>query len=287
MEQLSRFPIYFAGAQLIILAHLPMWFVWRPKNEVRLLALLNIVLLVRAGLIAWPFVSAQAELREASDQRPIRVLYATLADPSADYRELRAVIAAARPDLICISEPQVKAIQALHIPEGYKYRFDTQSNSSQPLMLYSKLRFLDQPQSDLGVGVPPIIYVRLRAHGRPLNFAFYDVPEPRDAKNSRVAWLMMRRISSLLRDATEPVAVIGNMKATPFSMLYRSVIEWTLWRDGQHGFNLASTWNGRSSWQRATLSHLLVNRGVHVSSYEVLGAVESAHLPILADLELQ
>jgi len=283
----NAFTVYFYLPAYACLA----WAVWRRR---RWLAAVN--LLIIAFHLSWagpellPVGRSPAATSPARAASPtLRIFYANVLSSNTEYDALLEEIADADPDVICLNE----------FTDSWEHAF------AQSPVMKPYLRAGGLPRNRFGsMGIysrlPVSGFQTLWAGGR-LSCAF-DVllgkdelrlfclhgPRPLEYTHSDY-YRFWTAIQSLVAGQSEPLIVIGDFNATPFSRAYQQLTAGRL-RSAHHdvGRGYATTWpNGRYPIPPIRIDHALLSPQI-----ECLGIVEgrglgSDHRPLVLDVRLR
>ncbi len=116
--------------------------------------------------------------------------------------------------------------------------------------------------------------------------AVHPIP-PTSIAASRHRDLQLVCVNEFVRldSSYEPMIVLGDLNATPWSHGYRLLIKGTTLRNTRRGSGIMGSWHTTiPSVLRIPIDHILVNDPIGVSAIELGADIGSDHLPEIADL---
>lgn len=97
----------------------------------------------------------------------------------------------------------------------------------------------------------------------------------------------LTEIERLVQQRTNPVVLLGDFNASPWSYPLQQLVKTTGLRFANLGLGVRPTWFYQSVLLSAPIDHILVSPEWRVNAYEVGREVGSDHLPVMAELILQ
>ena len=95
-----------------------------------------------------------------------------------------------------------------------------------------------------------------------------------------------RSLAKFVRTLTEPVILMGDLNATPFSPAFVDFLRASRLRDSRLGYGNQATWPAALRRAGIAIDHCLVSPQVQVTGRQIGGDVGSDHLPVIVDLSL-
>lgn len=130
----------------------------------------------------------------------------------------------------------------------------------------------------------PTVAARIRPGGRPLTLVAVHPPPPRHGPYHRMRTRVLDATADLVREAADPVVVVGDLNSVPWSAAFRRFTDRSGLQRAGEGF--LPTWPAFLPPLWVPLDHVLTGRGVIAERVETGPFVWSDHFPLVADLVL-
>ena len=220
---------------------------------------------------------------------PLRLLMLNVNSSNTRRDATLELIEAEDPDVVLLMEVDSDWLDGLGpLAAGYPHRLAVPREDNFGIAAYSKQPWVSgrvvELEDPAGEELPSL-EVRLENGGHPL-VLFFTHPVP------PVGPRMAHRRDELLRAAPRHaqglgprVVLAGDLNSTPWSPIFREVMEASGMRDTRQGFGIQPTWlAGLPSPFRIPIDHLFVTADVLVIERRVGPDVGSDHLPLIVDL---
>ena len=97
----------------------------------------------------------------------------------------------------------------------------------------------------------------------------------------------LTEIRHILGRETQPLILLGDLNASPWSAPMRQIFAETDLRHGSHGHGIRPTWWFGTQLLALPYDHILVSSEWQVLTYEIGPDIGSDHFPVLADVVLE
>jgi endonuclease/exonuclease/phosphatase (EEP) superfamily protein YafD len=214
---------------------------------------------------------------------PLRVLVINVHTSSSGFAQVRALIDDTKPDLIGLVEVDARWLAEL-APSlaGYPNHIEDPRDDNFGVALYS-IRPMIGSAEKVGSQLPTI-FATVDTAGAPVGVVLtHPIPPVSGAAlDDEVAQL--EAIATRVRSVKEPVIVMGDLNATPWSRPFRDFVAATGLCDSRAGFGLQASFPAASAVLRIPIDHVLISCSLGVRSRVIERDVGSDHLPVLVDL---
>lgn len=285
LELLSQFAVQCA----IVLAVACAYFLFRGRAlwfVIAALALLIPCLRLAAYVPVWD------ALTHAAGTHRLRVMTINVHASNTRYDDVRAEIERLDPDIVFLPEATDLWVAGLApLRTRYPHVVDGRSASVFSLLLFSRVPLSDAsiirlPQPD---GFPAIV-VRVCGEGADNDLACVRLigihpPPPLTAEWAAKRDAVLEALpAAIAGPEVDRTILLGDFNCTPWSPLFRDLVNATGLRSTARGRSLSSTWF--SPWLAFGLmiDHILVGAAIEPQSHEVGHEVGSDHFPVVADL---
>jgi len=253
-------------------------------------------LLVVAATSLWPYqpwAARPADLAvepRAGDRPRLRLAFANVLTSNRRHAEFLAWVAEVRPDVVVVAEMGSRWQHALTaLDAGWPHRLELPREDNFGWGVFSRWP-LEDVHIDDKRGIPTIV-LSLRVETTSVRLvAVHPVPPMGGAaaasRDRTLDWVV-----GAVRDAPDPILVVGDLNATPWSSPFRSLLRRTRLVDTARGRWLAPTWypDPSLSWLGALvgipIDHALVGPGIGVLERQVGPDFGSDHRPLLVEVE--
>ena len=146
---------------------------------------------------------------------------------------------------------------------------------------------VQESPDDLGSG----LLAHLTFQGRPIRLLAVHLPIPFAGENAAARDRIFNSIATWVREQTDPVILVGDLNATPWSASFRKFEEDSGLKNSQAGFGLQPTWPTHSPrpWRQALLipiDHCLHSNSLATFDRKVGMAGSSNHRALFLQLRL-
>ena len=190
-----------------------------------------------------------------------------------------------RPDVAYLSEMDAEKAAAID-DEFVQFR-----EGSEVLLIRSGVgvELLEARESPAGLGAG--LEALLSYRGQQLRLLAVHLPIPFAGENAAARDRIFRQIATWVQEQTDPVIVVGDLNATPWSALFRKFEAESGLRNSQDGFGLQPTWPMHSPrpWRQALLipiDHCLLSDSLEVVDRRVGMPGTSDHRALFLQLRI-
>ncbi len=228
-----------------------------------------------------------SETTEAAPPRTLSVMALNVYMDNEEYGTISDYLREEAADVVMLSENKPALMRALGETLGdlYPHLYDESTRGTYGLALLSRYPLEEAKSVSLGGRGRRVIEVTLAEPARITLFGVHPLPPLGSRwaarRNDEIA-----KIGTLVQRTTNPVVLLGDFNASPWSRPLAQLTETTALRFANLGFGIRPTWSYRSPLLSAPIDHIFVSRAWQVSSYRVGRAVGSDHLPVVAELML-
>ena len=233
--------------------------------------------------------SAEAATRREGD---LRFLLANVRTSNPQRRPLMELVRAVEPDVVLLLEVSQGWLDDLApLESAYPHRLTVPRGDNFGIAILSARPLVDGRVLDLGAtGVPSL---EAGFKGSSLRLLLTHPVPPMGAASAARRDGQLERAGEWAAEwaargaeASGGRAVLaGDLNATPWSPIFRRVLDRGRLRDSREGFGLQRTWpSGLHALLRLPIDHVLVGEGVTVLRREVGPHIGSDHRPVIVDL---
>jgi len=192
------------------------------------------------------------------------------------------------PDIVLLEEVSARWIYGLRgALEQYPYSKTEPRGDNFGIGLYSKLPFARSEIVSLGpAGVPSVLAELKTPAGLCTVIGTHPLP-PVGARNSRFRNEQLGELPALVRTATSPVLLLGDLNISPWSPHFRRLLRNSGLRDSSRGWGPQPTWPTHNLLLRIPIDHCLHSASVHIAGRLVGPNVGSDHYPVIVDFTIR
>lgn len=285
----SSFGGYYLVAHcfVIVLLFIELWRYSIGRKVVAGLIAVQVVLVIRYLVPALPFfVAVHTDATPAAGSgadETVSVLFANVHGANQKRQLLIDQVQAESPDIVALIEVTPDWLKALQLNTRYPFFIELPRPDNFGLALYSRLPLKNQYQLTVGQDIPPALIAAVeRERGGDLHIAVLHARPPLGPERYHQSSLLLRRVATVFRHSSEDFILAGDLNASPFSKLYRRLINRGQLKSAMYGYGLARTWTAHNPVLRLTLDHLLYKGRLRVVRFKRLGDIGSDHYPLLA-----
>jgi endonuclease/exonuclease/phosphatase (EEP) superfamily protein YafD len=250
--------------------------------------------LLLVGVHGAPFVEvARAQLgggAEATTRREgdLRLLLANVRTSNPQRRPLIELVRASEPDAVLLLEVSQGWLDDLApLESAYPHRLTVPRGDNFGIAILSARPLVDVRVLDLGASGVPSLEAGFQGSSLRLLLT-HPVPPMGAGSAARRDGQLERAAEWAARGAEATggrVVLAGDLNATPWSPIFRRVLDLGRLRDSREGFGLHRTWpSGVHALLRIPIDHVLVGEEVTVTRREVGPHIGSDHRPVIVDL---
>jgi len=222
------------------------------------------------------------------DEGKYSLLYANVYRNNPTPELLAKQIDNLQPDIVALTEYYSALDPILKLEKSYPHSVRRVREDCFGMALYSKFPISPDPIVSLGGDLPPAIIASIELSQQPaLTLALTHSIPPLSQQAIYSNTLTMRRVAQRMRHAEEPVLVVGDFNATPFSWFYQGFVSITNMHDASYGYGLRKTWNANEFWMWFIIDHVFINDRLGVQQVERLDSIGSDHYPLLVRFGLR
>lgn len=217
------------------------------------------------------------------DGARLRVLVLNVHTASSSFDEVRQLIEDVRPDIVGLLEVDERWLRGVApVVAQFAGRLEQPRGDNFGVALYTRAPLVGSIE-ELGSSLPSVVgSVTLR--GASFSVVLIHPVPPVSAGNLAEQREALDTVASRARAMPEPVIVMGDFNATPWSGLYRRFLSDSGLCDSRAGFGIQASFPTASTVLRIPIDHLLASCSIGIADRRVERDVGSDHLPIVVDL---
>jgi len=213
----------------------------------------------------------------------VAILTANVFGRNREFGGLLDSIERTMPDIVVIQEYRPHSAKALApLAKTYPYRLEIARDDNFGIALFSRYRLMEAKEVDL-LGASAVD-ARLVIAGKAFRLVGVHLSTPVTREMTALRQGQLEAIAALIRDAREPVVVVGDFNLTPYSPYFVKFLEQTGLRDALAGNGPSITWPTFFPILGIPIDHCLVSADWDVVGYERGPAFGSDHYPITVAL---
>jgi endonuclease/exonuclease/phosphatase (EEP) superfamily protein YafD len=220
----------------------------------------------------------------------IKLFSANVFTANDNHQALLDLIERDDPDAVLLMEVNPRWIEKLApLRERYPHHLEQPRTDNFGIAFYTRLPLDELRMAELGAAAVPSILARVASHGQIWHIiGTHPVPPVSEQywtwRNEQFADIAT--LSHDLQAAGQPVLVIGDLNAAPWSAHFRQLCKEGQLRDSAAGFGLNITWPTNSPLFSLPIDHCLVSDGIRVCDRRNRPEIGSDHYPIVVDITL-
>jgi len=248
-------------------------------------AFFGVLAMVNLCVIAPLYVGKEPQPTKVS--RSYRGLLTNVNTESGDPAKVGQAIRQLDPDFVALEEVNDQWLSALSVPLGaYPYSKAMPRADNFGIALYSKHPFARSEIRQVGeVEIPSVIAELELPDGRLTVIATHPLPSC-GAEYSRLRNDQLARLPGIVKQATSPVLLLGDLNATPWCSHFKRLLRESGLRDSSQGRGVLATWPTQLPILQIPIDHCLHTAGIHVTRRAIGPAVGSDHYPLVVDFVL-
>ncbi len=236
------------------------------------------------------FVGYGEQVSAGPGDATLTVLNMNISTASDHYEQVTDLMASTEADVVALVEVRQDLLDhiAETLGETYPYVYAKPSRHTMGLAVVSRYPFSRTETAELyrrGTRSKEYLDVTVDVDGQPVRFFTVHPFPPMGA-----SWVASRDgeftvFAEHAQDVAEPLVLVGDFNATPWSAPVRELTASTDLRPANLGFGVRPTWFFALVMQ-APLDYLLVSDELAVTRYQTGKQFGSDHLPVVAELRL-
>ena len=134
----------------------------------------------------------------------------------------------------------------------------------------------------------PAILAKLRWHDQPLALMSLHTLPPRSQSYAQARDTQLIEAGNWVNKQRDPVILMGDLNATPWSDGLRNLFGMTTLRNSQQGFGVQGTWpSDGGPIGKIPIDHCLISESIKVTDRHLGDSHGSDHLPLFVTLQMQ
>lgn len=200
------------------------------------------------------------------------------------YQQVITFIRQTNPDFFVLVEAPdtwVEAMQPLRTVYPYLHRAYYEGHESR--MIFSQHPFVatDEVQD----AERPSAVVQLDLNGRSFTLIAAHLSSPVRPENTPKQQQQLADLAAYITHLNTPVMVLGDLNTTPWSAVFRQLVQESGLENGRIGFGIQPTWP--VFLPLIPIDHALVSPGITIHQFQTGPFVGSDHYPILVEFSIE
>jgi endonuclease/exonuclease/phosphatase (EEP) superfamily protein YafD len=206
---------------------------------------------------------------------------------NSHYQKALELIHANNPDLILIEELTFNWMENLGktLETDYPHQILEPRNDNFGIGLFSKIPLEEKSIEFIGEANVPTILAVINYSGTTINLIGTHPMPPAGSDLSRLRNDQFDELGRIISEMQEPIIVIGDLNATPWSHHFRKFLRETGLKDSGRGRGWQPTWPAPIPPLRIPIDHALYKGDLITTSRTVLPEIGSDHLPLLVEFQ--
>lgn len=255
---------------------------YKMAGAAGLLTVVNLLLIA-------PLYFAPAATAPPSNAIRYRALLLNVDRRSQAYQQVINLIEETQPDFIVFLEPTPAWMLALQeLKQNYPFTHSAIRPDPGSIALFSRIPLTQTEVLDFGVPERPVIVAQMDLNGQPLTVLGLH-PYPFAARGVIKTQERQRQLDGLAQFAAthpRPVLALADLNFSPWSPLYRELLDQSGLRDARQGFGVQVTWPTNYPYLYMPIDYGLVSPEVVIFNHQIGPHVGSDHLPVVIDFGL-
>jgi endonuclease/exonuclease/phosphatase (EEP) superfamily protein YafD len=215
----------------------------------------------------------------------VRVLVLNVHTEGSSFDEVARLIEDVQPDIVGLVEVDDRWLTGLAPALArFHWRLEKPRNDNFGVALYTRSPLVASIEG-LGIALPSVVGTVDLGVVKLSIILIHPLP-PMSAVALTAQGDELDAVANRARGMPDPVVVMGDFNATPWSRPYRRLLARSGLCDSRAGFGVQATFPASSAVLRIPIDHLLASCSVGVSERRVERDVGSDHLPIVVELVL-
>ena len=217
----------------------------------------------------------------------LRVMSVNVRTENQRYDLVIASINKYRPGLLVLEEVNERWLNQLAgLREDFRHAIEQPRHDNFGIALFSRLPLNSNKIVYLGDTEAPSVTAQIDVGGRRLTVLGTHPQPPGNLENFRLRNEQLGEVAKFVRSQTNPVIVLGDLNATPWSYYFQRLVRESGLLDSSKGRGIHATWPAALFPLGIPIDHCLVSPEIGVVNRTTGNNVGSDHLPIVVDLDL-
>jgi endonuclease/exonuclease/phosphatase (EEP) superfamily protein YafD len=256
------------------------------RREIKSSIALAIFAGVNLGTIV-PLYVGQAPIA-ADDSFTHRALLANVNTRSGKPELLVQVIQQFKPDIIVLEEVDDAWLSALQQElSAYPHMEAAPRADNFGIALYSRYPIRRGEIIYVGDAEVPTVIAEIESPAGVFTVIGTHPVPPGSAENSRLRDGQLGQLPELVRNASSPVLLLGDLNVTPWSYAFRRLVRESGLRDSSRGRGVQPTWPTFMPLFWIPIDHCLYGAGIQVTDKIVGPGIGSDHYPLIVNFVLE
>lgn len=280
LDNLSNFPVHFAGAFLFCTAVLAVF------HDLRFALVAAAGIAISLAPVAPWYFADQSEL-PPSGSEVVKLLVSNVHVHNRKHARLLQLIDAEQPDVVGLVEVNARWLRKVApLRAGYPWYFEVPDEAFIGLALYSKLPLTHARVLRIGAAGTPAIAATMKTADGEIEFILTHPASPLDTEHVQRRNAQLHELGDYVGNLARPVVVAGDLNATMWNRSYRDFAVNSGLHNARDGRGVGPTWP--SVWPLGVpIDHVLATEPVRFRDFRVLESVGSDHLPVSAEFSLR
>jgi len=242
---------------------------------------------VAANLIVVAHCFSGANSSREAGGRNLRVMLINVRTENERYDLVIACINKYRPDLVVVEEVDERWLNELgRLREEYPHVKLEPREDNFGIALFSRLPLNSAEIVYLGDAEVPSVTAQLEVGDRRLTVLGTHPLPPGSPGNFHLRNEQLEAVAKFVSNQTNPVVVLGDLNATPWSYYFRRFVSESGLVDSSKGKGIHATWPAGFIPLLIPIDHCLASPEIGIAGKMIGGNVGSDHLPVVVDLDL-
>ncbi len=218
----------------------------------------------------------------------LRAMLVNVNTASGNVERVGQVIQEYNPDLIVLEEVNDRWIENLHpVTQFYPYAKVQPRPDNFGIGLYSRLPLKKISVVCLGVAEVPSLSALVEAGSEVLTVLAIHTLPPSGERYSQLRNEQLAAIPDLVREATAPVLLLGDLNVSPWSPYFKHLLRDTGLKDSSQGRGVQPTWPADRPVWLIPIDHCLHSQRIIITDKRIGPFVGSDHYPVIVDFALR
>jgi endonuclease/exonuclease/phosphatase (EEP) superfamily protein YafD len=219
---------------------------------------------------------------------PFRAMLINVNTALGNPERVGQVIQENDPDLLVLEEINNHWITQLQpVTQAYPYSVVEPRADNFGIALYSRYPLRKSCVLYLGTAEVPSISALVQAESDVLTVLAIHTLPPSGKRYSQLRNEQLAAIPALVREATTPVLLLGDLNASPWSPYFRQLLRDSDLKDSSQGRGVQPTWPADRPMWLIPIDHCLYTQGVLIADKHIGPDVGSDHYPVIVDFALR
>ena len=212
----------------------------------------------------------------------LRVMSVNVLTVNGNHDGFARILAGERPDVVALQELDETWANALREMEGdYPHHIFEPQSDNFGIGLMSRYPLASVELIDL-VGVLAI-RAKVAVDGQQIAVLNVHTLPPSSPTNAALRNQQLERVAELVKGATGPVIMLGDLNTTMWSPYFRELLRRTGLKDARQGFGVIATWPDDLAPLTIPIDHCLYSPPLAVEDFRAGARFGSDHLPLTID----